>query len=224
MTLIHRSVLRARRLARGALATIVASVAGIGMTAGITAGQAFGAPSGTIQNLYLHITSPSGFLPQAGQKAQRYVFDFSTSPTGALAAGTGTITLTTAPGTNLGGNNCHTASPGQQQEGLTIVDSTSVPYQEASLPCLQGSTATYAVPFAIAAGDDVEIVDYSVTNAPTPGSHTASVSSSSDSAASTTYNLSIPGVPQIGVGVTQVYGYFWVLWNCGILRNAAACP
>ncbi len=156
------------------------------------------------------------YTPQIGGTNQEYEFYFNPSSTGALAAGTGTITLTTAPGTNLGANNC--SNPARPQ-GPYVEDQSVFPFEKASIPCTQGNTMTFTVPFSIAAGDQVAVVDFSVSNPLTTGPLTASVSSSADGPATTTYKLAVPGVPQVIGTITGVIAPIVVLWDCFILKT-----
>ncbi len=133
-----------------------------------------------------------------------YTIGFSTSATGAIAAG-GTITLVAPPGTVLPGNNCNDYS----LTDLTTSSGSFVPcaggvsetYGLPGLPIYgfqshSGAAVTITVPNAINAGDALSLVVGGVVN-PAAGPDTLSVSTSADVAPATSGTYAITSAASV---------------------------
>ena len=130
-------------------------------------------PATSIQSLSV---APSTTV--AGAQGVTYVVTFTASDTGALTAGQDDIVFAAPTGTGFDGDQC----------GWQISDLTSGDFDSGSVCAPDntsdgGSTLTAPVFIDVAAGDQVQITYFDVTNAPTAGPATAAVSTSQDTAA-----------------------------------------
>ena len=114
----------------------------------------------------------------AGVSGAAYTIDFRTSATGALAAGSGTITVTAAPGTKL--PDCAV---------VTDLTAGTDPVNLCDGGVAPAATMTLTAASAIGPGDRVEMVFTGATNPPEVGAHTLKVSTSKDPAGSALYKL-----------------------------------
>ncbi len=139
------------------------------------------------------VTGPSPSPAYAGAPAT-YTLGFTTSATGALAAGAGTVTLAGPAGTSF---------------PSALTDYTVDGVVPAALAGAGTSTATLTVPSGldVPASSNVSVVAIDVTNPPKAGSYTAGVSTSSDPvpAASPSYSLTTPPQPTV-TGVSPASG------------------
>ena len=121
--------------------------------AGAITHYSLAAPTGAVSSVSLALTNPASRA--AGVD---YMIEFRASATGALVAGAGTITVTTAPGTEL--PNC-----------ALVTDLASHGSTES---CAGGSSPGAMVlttQVAVAGGDEVQVVFDGVTNGSTAGAN-----------------------------------------------------
>ncbi len=142
-------------------------------------------PSYTIGSAVSAVSGPAPSNTQGGAKGVTYKVGFNTSAVGALASGTGTITLTAAAGTVFSpANTDYTVN-------TTAVGSTGIALSNA------GATVTITVPVSIAKSSPVSIVANNVTN-PAGGSYQMGVYTSADTMpASTSPYTIVNGAPTV---------------------------
>ena len=117
-----------------------------------------------------------------------YTVDFTTSSTGELQPGQGTITLSFPAGTVI------------PNQGISVTDLTGGQGFGTSAPTINGSTATWTVNGVVPAGDRIELQLDGITN-PTTGGNVG-ISTSSDTpqvntstpALTATQQVSLPSV------------------------------
>ena len=127
--------------------------------------------------------------PAAGVRGVTYTVQFTASATGALAQNEGTITVAAAAGTVL--PTC-----------AVVKDITS---EDSYSRCSQGepgASVTLSTPIDVGAGHVVQVVFDGVTNTAVVGTHTLTVSTSSDAAATVSY-ATVPGAPLTGDVVSR---------------------
>ena len=129
-----------------------------------------------------------------------YTVGFTTSGTGALAPGLGTITLHMAPGTfPVPRSRCGSAT-------ATITDLATKVKAEGDLcefatVSTDGAQVQLVTQFQIGAGQAVQVVIGGLHNPDVPGTQTVSVSTSSDTAASASYHITGVGIPITALSV-----------------------
>jgi IPT/TIG domain len=129
-----------------------------------------------------------------------YTVGFTTSGTGALAPGLGTITLHMAPGTfPVPRSRCGSAT-------ATITDLATKVKAEGDLcefatVSTDGAQVELVTQFQIGAGQAVQVVIGGLHNPDVPGTQTVSVSTSSDTAASASYHITGVGIPITALSV-----------------------
>ena len=121
----------------------------------------------------------TGTTPAAGATGVTYQATFTASATGGLANGYGTITLGLPAGTVIPAG----YSVSDDIKDLTTGQDGS-PYSPSTSD--NGATVTLTVPFAIGAGDTVQVTIPNVQNTTTPGPHSVALSTSSDAQPVTT--------------------------------------
>lgn len=129
----------------------------------------------------------------AGATAATYTVGFDTSPTGALAAGSGTITLTAPAGTSWSN------TPSDYTVNATPVTTVSAGAGTAA------HIVTITVPAAVPAGSAVSVAGTAVNPAAATGD-TLAVTTSADTvpASSSPYAISTPATPQVSQTSTQL--------------------
>jgi hypothetical protein len=127
----------------------------------------------------------------AGASEVDYTAAFTTSSTGALDPSSGTITLSTS-GTTSFASDC----------SYTVTDVTSGKSGVQACPTASASSSVTITTggISIGAGDTVHVLAPEVVNAPSAGSQTFSISTSSDLASSTSFSL-VAASPVTGVTV-----------------------
>jgi hypothetical protein len=129
-----------------------------------------------------------------------YTVGFTTSGTGALAPGLGSITLHMAPGTfPVPRSRCDSAT-------ATVTDLATKAKDEGDLcefatVSTDGAQAQLDPQFPIGAGQAVQVVISGLHNPDVPGTQTVSVSTSSDTAASAFYPITGVGIPVTALSV-----------------------
>ncbi len=128
--------------------------------------------------------------PAVGDESAAYTTTFSVSSTGALAAGTGTITVAAPSGTTF-------PSSGADYI-VTIVTSGSTSGSATSVSGGGTDTVTITTPVAIADGAQVTLTLNGVNN-PAPGTYNLMINTSSDliAAATEQYTLATPPAPTV---------------------------
>ena len=127
-------------------------------------------PAGAVSALSLSRSDPSARASQV-----TYTVEFKASPTGALAAGTGTVTFTLPPGT----------FPAQPSCSLRVTVTDITTRATAAAPfCSQvvlsgGSQLVVTSPVMVGGGDEIEVVIPGLDN-PSQGPHELAVGTSSD--------------------------------------------
>ena len=127
---------------------------------------------GSVSDVSVSVTPDVAGVPGAA-----YTVGFKASATGALVAGSGTITVTAAPGTKL--PNCALVTDQATHRSVDSCAGDAVP----------AATMTITTEVAVAAGDQVQMVFDGATNADAVGAHTLRVSTSADAGGSSTYVL-----------------------------------
>ena len=116
----------------------------------------------------------------AGASRATYTVGFKASASGALVAGSGTITVTAAPGTKL--PNCALVTDLATNASIDSCDGDAAP----------AATMTVTTQVAVAAGDQVRVVFTGATNGTQPGAYTLRVSTSTDAGGGARYDLVAP--------------------------------
>jgi len=131
-----------------------------------------------------------------------YNIGFTTSDTGALADGTGTISVEAASST-------FPSSPACSSAIITVTDLTSNTSGEVGSVCLyevgsKGNSLVFPSSVAIARNDRVEVVITGLDNPLGTGAYTLTVGTSSDAARSVGYNVAAPrnSVAQLSLAVS----------------------
>ena len=123
---------------------------------------------------------------RAGGNTVTYTVGFTTSPTGALAAGTGTISVQAPPGSFSSHPDC---SSRLTVSDLTTKGSMSAPMSARTIN-RDGSQLVISPPIDIGATDDVQVVIPSVRNPAEAGPHDVTVGTSSDGSKSLVFGNS----------------------------------
>ena len=139
-------------------------------------------PGGALSGVSVGLSSPA-----AGVRGVTYTVQFTASATGALAQNQGTITVAAAAGTVL--PTC-----------AVVKDITSGDSYSRCGDGEPGASVTLSTPIDVGAGHVVQVVFDDVTNTAVAGSHTLTVSTSSDAAATASY-ATVPGGALSGVSV-----------------------
>ncbi len=148
----------------------------------------------------------------AGVTGAAYTVGFKASAAGALVAGSGTITVTAAPGTKL--PNCALVTDLATNASIDSCDGDAAP----------AATMTVTTQVAVAAGDQVRVVFTGATNTDVAGLHTLEVSTSKGSAGSATYRLVPRGgaVSDVSVSVApNVAGASRAAYTVGFKASAS---
>ena len=144
--------------------------------AGASTHYALVTPSGAVSDVSVGLTD-------AASRASGVVYKigFTASATGALVAGSGTITVAAAAGTKL--PNC----------ALVTDLATHSSVDSCAHDAAPAATMTVTTGVAIAAGDQVQLVFDGATNASVAGTHSLGVSTSTDAGGRATYALVASG-------------------------------
>lgn len=192
-----RTAITPRGIRRALRASATALVAALAVVPFLGAGTAFA--TGT------SVTSVSGPAanPATTSATSVYTVGFTTSSSGALAGGTGTITLS-FPGPQAASPQTGTVFP--SSANAYTVDGTVVsasPTVSNSSTVGTASTVTITVPASIAASTAVTVVVNGVTNPSTPGTYTtATVATSADTVPAVIPSYTLTAPPgQVTLGV-----------------------
>jgi hypothetical protein len=164
---------------------LVALIAGPAVLLGATSAGAQG--PGSVSGVSVGLSSAA-----AGATEVDYTAAFTTSSTGALDSSNGTITLSTSGSTSFA-SDC----------SYTVTDVTTGKSGLGVCPTASSSSAVTITTggISVGAGDTVHVLAPEVANAPSTGSQSFSVSTSSDLASSTTFSL-VAANPVSGVSVS----------------------
>jgi hypothetical protein len=174
---------------------LAASVAAPASASGVTRPSRGELPAGSVGGASVSLTTQA-----AGAAKVVYTAGFTTSSGGALATGSGTVTLAGPAGTVFDSDEAtyqfHDVTSGATGSEFGFQGTVSA----------GGATMTVPVPISIAAGDHVTIAAFGVTNPPGAGSRQLAVSTSSDTtAAEAGYALVAPSpatAPSVGLSTT----------------------
>jgi hypothetical protein len=160
----------------------------------VSASYAAAAPAHRLTDLSVAISSPA-----VRATAVTYTVEFTTSATGALAAGAGTVMVDAAPGTFPEGAACHTGVV----TVTNLVDHQTSDQLEfcSALVSQGGARLQFVTPVAIGAGQRAELAIAGLDNPAVPGPEVISVSTSSDRAASASYAITGQGIPVAALSV-----------------------
>ena len=144
--------------------------------AGASTHYALVPPSGAVSDVSVGLTNPA-----SRASGVDYKIGFRASATGALVAGSGTITVAAAPGTKL-------------PDCAGVPDlATHASAESCAGDAPPSATMAVTTEVAIAAGDRVQMVFDGAVNASAAGAHGLRVSTSTDAGGSATYRLEAGG-------------------------------
>jgi len=174
---------------------LVASAVAPASASGVTRPNRGEMPAGSVGGPSVSLTTPA-----AGAAKVVYTAGFTTSSGGALATGSGSVTLAGPAGTVFDSDQAtyefHDVTSGATGAEFGFQGTVSA----------GGATMTVPVPISIAAGDKVTIAAFGVTNAPGAGSRQLAISTSSDTtAAEAGYALVAPSpaaAPSVALSTT----------------------
>jgi hypothetical protein len=129
------------------------------------------ARGGAVSNLSVLVTPAL-----AGASGAAYTINFKASATGALVASSGTMTVSTAPGTKL--PSC-----------ALVTDLVTHASEDSCVGGAPASSMTFTTEVAVGDGDEVQVVLAGATNSDVVGLHQLAVSTSTDAGAITHYVL-----------------------------------